>query len=126
VARAHLNLLILVAAERDTLALAPGLPREAEATALVVPCPASQANTRRLLYHHPIALHLARLKEVAPRTLLARVDKRAATLNHLTRLRALALVVAAAPVCARLGGVQLRGIKLFLLVPTKGRHLTQC
>jgi hypothetical protein len=119
-------LLILVTAKWDSLLLTPRLPREAEAAALVVPSATGQANARRLPHHHPIPLHLARVKEVAPRALLARVYKRAAPLNHLTSLGVFPFVVTATPVRTRLGGIQLRGIKLFLLVPTERRHSYMC
>jgi hypothetical protein len=90
----------------DALALAPGPPREAEATALVEASATREAHARRLNRLRAIlVLRDALLKQTAPRALLARVNKRAATLYLLTRLAVSGLVLAAGAVRTGLGRV---------------------
>ena len=108
----------LVGRVGDVVALAPGLPGEAEAAALVEAGLAREADARGLV----LAVDDALGEEAAAVALLARVDKAAAAGNH-HALGVLDGEDAAGAVDAGLGAAELGRVKLGVVVPLDRGHL---
>jgi len=108
----------LVGRVGDVLQLAPGLPGEAKAAALVEACVAREADAGRLVNTLDNALG----KEAAAVALLAWVNKAAAAGHHGAALT-LDGVDAARAMDARLGAVERRRVKLGVVVPLDCGHL---
>ena len=116
----HLDRLVedtgLVRRVGNVVCLTPLGPRKTQAAALVVGR-GSQTDTCRLIDGAAVlCLNLARGKEAATSTLLARVYATAARRDKGTRV-VLPLVVTTGTVDARLRGVQIRLVKSHVLVP---------